>query len=252
MIIDTHCHLDLFLKNPSAFSSVLSDFTKLNLTPQFISMTTDSGQWVDHLTFSKAYPQVHCSLGIHPWYAHNVKFNDLNDLRSLLDTQPVTALGEIGLDFSHEFKPHQDAQLEVFYPQLELAQCFSKPVSIHVVKAHSEMFRALSEYNSYGVIHGLGASLQVAQRYVDLGFKIGVNGVSVRSNARRYHALVKHFGLDHLVLETDFPYVKLPGLVESQLVNVLTVADQLASLLNVSLDTVLQITSQNAHDVFKF
>ncbi len=93
------------------------------------------------------------------------------------------------------------------------------------------MFVLLSSVNVNGVIHGLGASKEVIKKYIDLGFKIGVNGVVFRKNARRYHELVTRFGLEYLVLETDFSHVKIDALNPPDLSDIILVANKIASLL---------------------
>jgi len=162
----------------------------------------------------------------------------------------VVALGEIGLDFSPPYKENRMLQLEVFSQQLNLASCVGKPVSIHVIKAHNEMLSLLSTVSANGVIHGLGASKEIIKRYIDLGFKIGVNGVILRENSRRYHELVICFGLENLVLETDFPHVKIDSLNPPKLGDILLVANKMASLLNISLEEVLNQVVQNTHKIF--
>ena len=155
------------------------------------------------------------------------------------------------MDFSPVYQDTKQLQVETFRAQLNLAEKFSKPISVHVVKAHNELYQSLRSHNLTGIIHGLGSSLQVAQNYVDCGFKIGVNGVLLRENAHRYHALVRHFGIQHLVLETDYPNVKLPGLVKPNLHDIIRVAEQVAKLLNHSFEDVLQQTTANAQQIFK-
>jgi TatD DNase family protein len=133
-----------------------------------------------------------------------------------------------------------------------MALQFNKPISVHCIKAHNDMLRMLAEQPVCGVMHGLGASVPLAQRYIDLGFKIGLNGVLLRCNAVRYHQLVHFFGLEHFVLETDAPNVCLPGRQDSHLMDILQVAQRVAELKNISVDSVLQQTTANAQYIFDF
>ncbi len=251
MIIDTHCHLDSLLKSPADFIDSHSFFREYNLTPQFIAMSVSPDNWSIVLKLSNLYPEIHAALGIHPWYVTTHSRSTLQTLETLLDAEQVVALGEIGLDFSPVYQDNKQLQIEVFDAQLALAEKFGKPVSVHAIKAHNDVYQSLRQHHVTGVIHGLGSSLEVAQNYIHCGFKIGVNGVLLRDNAYRYHALVRHFGIEHLVLETDYPNVRLPGLVKSNLHDIIPVAEQVAKLLDYSFDDVVEITNQNAQQLFK-
>jgi TatD DNase family protein len=214
-------------------------------------MSVSPDNWPIALKLAFLYPSVHAALGIHPWYVTAQSRSSLQSLEELLNAEQVVALGEIGLDFSPAYHHTKQLQIELLEAQLSLAENFSKPVSLHVVKAHNELYQSLREHNLMGVIHGLGSSLEVAKNYVDCGFKIGVNGVLLRENAHRYHALVRHYGLEHLVLETDYPNVRLPGLVKSNLHDTIRVVEQVARLLSLSFDDVLHQTTANAQQIFK-
>lgn len=251
MIIDSHCHLDPFLLSyPSLFSVSLSNETHLELDAYFISMSTSPLDWLPQLELSQRFKHVYCALGVHPWYVQDIDLMSLTWLEELFMTEEVMALGEVGLDFTHPYKEHKALQVEVLVEQLTLANRFNKPVSLHVLKAHNEMLDILSNIPVKGVIHGLGASKELAQSYVDLGFKIGVNGVLKRENARRYHELVRYFGLNHLVLETDFPHVKIAPSEVSLLSDIVLVAEKVASLLNTPVEKVLEKTTLNVQKVF--
>ncbi|MGM0541341.1 MAG: TatD family hydrolase, partial [Pseudomonadota bacterium] len=175
----------------------------------------------------------------------------LDSLEALLNSESVVALGEIGLDFSPAYQQSKKLQIAVLEAQLSLAKKFSKPISVHVIKGHNELYHRLRRSSLTGIIHGLGSSTEVAQNYVDCGFKIGVNGVLLRENAHRYHALVRHFGPKHLVLETDYPNVRLPGLVKSNLHDIICVAQQISVLLDLSFDDVLKVLNGNAERLFE-
>jgi len=251
MIIDTHCHLDSLLESSVDFLDSLSIFQNDHLTPHFIAMSVSPDNWSATLKLSLLYPNIHASLGIHPWYVTAQSRASLQSLEDLLNVECVVALGEIGLDFSATYQHSKLFQMDVLEAQLSLAEKFSKPISIHVVKAHNELYQSLRQRSMTGIIHGLGSSLEVAQNYVDCGFKIGVNGVLLRGNAHRYHALVRYFGTEHLVLETDYPNVKLPGVAKSNLHDSIRVAEQVATLLGLSFDDVLKTLNDNAEQIFQ-
>jgi TatD DNase family protein len=251
MIIDSHCHLDSFLSPPpSHFSILLNNGIHLELDAYFIAMSTSPLDWLTQIELSQRFKNVYCALGIHPWYVQNIDLSCLTRLEKLFMTEAVIALGEVGLDFTHPYKENRALQVEVLVEQLALARRFDKPVSLHVRKAHNEMLGILSNISVKGVVHGLGASKELAQSYIDLGFKIGINGVLKRENARRYHELVRYFGLNYLVLETDFPHVKIASSEVSLLSDIILVAEKVASLLNTPVEKVLEKTTLNVQKIF--
>ncbi|VAW43836.1 Putative deoxyribonuclease YjjV [hydrothermal vent metagenome] len=251
MIIDTHCHLDILLSLPSSnISHLLKSNKNLEFDVSFITMSTSSSNWLKQLELSQRFKHVYCALGIHPWYVQDSSFKSLVLLERLIIENSVVALGEVGLDFTSPYKENKNLQIDLLVEQLILAKRFGLPASLHVRKAHNEMLEILSSIAVRGVIHGLGASKELVRSYIDLGFKIGVNGVVIRENARRYHELVTYFGLKYLVLETDFPHVKIMPLEKPLLSDIILVAEKIASLLNCSLEEVVNKTSLNAQKIF--
>lgn len=243
-MFDTHCHLNSFYPSPNLSSIFHQNYTK------YLAVSTEVDDWLATIEFANKSPNILPAIGIHPWNVQKSFELDLLLLKQLIAQYSISALGEIGLDFGEQFKENKAIQINCFEEQLFLALNNNLPVSLHSVKAHNEMLALLKRYEVKGVVHGLGSSTQVAQQYIDLGLKFGVNGVTVRDNARRYHELVKHFGLEHIVLETDFPNIKLPGLVDSSLDDINTVAKKVADLLKVSVEDVIEQTDYNANQLF--
>lgn len=255
-MFDTHCHLQqLFTNlNNSSLESVhpfADDLEYLCHTKEFfLCVTTDESEWESSLSLAKSYSHVLVALGLHPWFVDNKSIKTLDKLDTLTSSMKASAIGEIGLDFGPSYKKNQAIQIEAFVQQLGIAANYNLPTSLHIVKAHNEALQALKANPVNGVVHGLGTSVEMAERYVELGLKIGVNGVSVRDNAVRYHALIKHFGLQHIVLETDFPNVTLAGQVTAHLFDIQQVAAVIANLLNLSVEEVISETDKNAHQLF--
>lgn len=242
MIIDTHCHLDAFSNQALSI--------QLNPAHRYLTMGTSSQNWQSVCQLSHCYSNVHFALGLHPWFIDDQYQQQLTLLRELLHHNGPVAIGEIGLDFSPQHRVTRDAQSSAFEAQLDLAQQMGLPVSLHVVKAHNEVLKLLSRYPVVGTVHSFAGSIEEAQRYVDRGFKLGVNAIVVRDNARRYHQFVRYFGLQHLVLETDAPNLLLPGRSEARLEDIFVVASQVAALLGLTPAEVIEQTCANARHVF--
>jgi len=242
MIIDTHCHLDQL--SPKQFGS------QLNSNSLYLTVGTAPYDWQKILDLSSQYPNIYPALGLHPWFVDSNWLQDVQQLNAILESNTVQAIGEIGLDYSDKYIQTKPLQLMALEQQLSIAEQRTLPLSLHVYKAHNDLLSLLKQFDLGGVIHGLGSSLQIAQSYIDLGYKLGTNGILVRGNARRYHQLVTHFGIEHFVIETDAPNVLLPGNNEPHLADINTVVAKLSDLTGLSRLQVERITTQNAKQVF--
>ncbi|WP_321326094.1 TatD family hydrolase [Thiomicrorhabdus sp.] len=241
-MFDTHCHLNSYFNTPLDFPDSINSY---------LAVSTQVDDWLDTIKFASQHHNVLAALGIHPWFVKESYGIDLVVLKSLISEYGITAIGEIGLDFNEQYKKSRTIQIQCFEQQLQIAESHQLPLSLHCVKAHNEMLGLLKGCNCIGVVHGLGTSVQIAQQYIDLGFKFGVNAVAVRENAKRYHALIKRFGVEHIVLETDYPNINLPGLVNPSLNDIHVVAKTVANILCVSVEDVIQQTDYNAEQIFK-
>jgi len=236
-LFDTHAHLNA--------CDTFPDYPCLNVT-------TKPEEWGDALDIYRDYPCMYPALGIHPWFVQSNSEDQLLRLSHLLAQRKSYAIGEIGLDFGVKYKINRREQLRVFDAQLVLACEFNLPVSIHVNKAHNDMLRTLKDHvlPKCGVIHGLGGSREVISSYIELGYKIGVNAVACRSNARRYHDMLSYFSLDCFVLESDYPNVIAPSRSCATLDSIHLVASLISNIKEVDLELVYNATFQNASEVF--
>lgn len=247
MLFDTHCHLDLIN------SAVLA--TDLRENQGYLTMSTGLSNWEAVFALSNSFGNVYPAYGVHPWFVMQQPTDVMQQLEWLVNTRPVMALGEIGLDFSPKHHFSREKQLQLFEAQLVVAKQFDLPVSLHVIKGHNETLALLRRYRPLGVVHGLGGSAELAQNYLALGFKIGVNGMVVRPNTPRYSGLVGALGLDALVLETDAPNIPLQsaGLPQSgRLLDIDVVVQRVAELTGSTVANVIDITGHNARQIFRF
>lgn len=241
---DTHCHLAAFQSHDR-----LEDHLFLQCHCQFLSVGTSAKDWDRTLELSKRFPQVYSALGLHPWFVDEDFESALTLLDDYLSSETgIVAIGEMGLDYSSNYRPTQSLQKIAFEKQLLMAQEYHLPVSVHCYKAYNDALSYLKKIPVLGVMHGFSGGAELAQQFVKIGMKIGINGVVLNSNARRYHQMVKGVGLHNLVLETDVPFgANLP---ESNPFDVIEqIAEQVALLLNCSLYEVIDQTGYNAEKI---
>jgi TatD DNase family protein len=102
-----------------------------------------------------------------------------------------------------------------------------------------------------GVIHSFIGNYKIAQRFIDLGFKIGLNGIITYSDS--YNRLIKEIGLENIVIETDAPYLTpapLERYSRNEPSNVKLVAKKIADVLEIKIEKVEEITTKNAKKLF--
>jgi TatD DNase family protein len=198
---------------------------------------------------------VRCAIGIHPNHCGQVSPEDLPRLRHLQADPSVVALGEMGLDYHHQFAP-RDRQKEFFEFQLHLAVELKRPIVIHCREAIDDCLAILRGFpNLTGVFHCFTGSPAEATRILDAGYHIGFTGaVTFKRNdeLRKACALVPP---NRLLVETDSPYLS-PEPVRNQKTNepsfVMHVARMVAQVKGISLEEIDQITTANAQSLFSW
>lgn len=158
-------------------------------------------------------------MGVHPCTAHTFATHPggptalLAALRSLATTGAsagtVTAFGEIGLDYDRLFLCDKGTQLQFFEAQLELAAELDLPLFLHSRAAHEDfsalLRRFLDRLPRRGCVHSFTGTVDEMRQLVEMGFDIGVNGCSLKTEENL--AVVREIPLERLQLETDGPWV---------------------------------------------
>ena len=194
---------------------------------------------------------VYLTLGYHPECANDVMKEDLEYLERQINEnrKKVVAIGEIGLDYYYG-KENQDKQKDLFVNQLRLAKKYNLPVVIHTRDAFNDTYNILKEEGiNKGVIHCFSSSFEVALKFIELGFYLGIGGVVTFKNSKLKDVL-KQVSLDKIVLETDSPYLSPERGKTNEPKNILIIANFLADLYNISLEEVAKITTKNVFELF--
>ena len=202
-LIDTHCHLDV--EEFDADRSVILERCRTAGISQIIVPAIHAAGWGKLLELCKQEIGLYPAIGLHPVYVHSHRDEDLSALEEMLVTEQPVAVGEIGLDFFLT-ELDQQRQLEVFEAQLHIAREAGLPVILHVRKAHDQVLAALRRIRVVGgIAHAFNGSLQQAQQYLDLGFKLGFGGTLTYERSSKIRQLAHDLPLEAIVLETDAP-----------------------------------------------
>ena len=202
---------------------------------------------------AEEFERVFAAVGVHPDDVDSLK--DLSDeealkrLREIAASKKVVAIGEIGLDYFEREAGQKNEEVRKrqkhwFIKQLELAKELNKPVVIHSRDAAEDTYNLLKDFGYYkGVIHCYSYSAEMAERFVKLGLYIGIGGV----------VTVKKIGLASIVLETDSPYLSpVPFRGErNNSGNIKYVVAEIADILGVSMDEVVEATFKNAVKLYE-
>jgi TatD DNase family protein len=254
MWIDTHCHLDAteFGGEQAALSA---DAAQSGVSSIVIpAIATFNFARVAEL--SRQYSNCAYALGIHPLLTPQAEESDLKTLESAiiaaLDDPRFVAIGEIGLDyFVPELKQGalRDKQEYFFAEQLKLAKQFALPVLLHVRRSQDIILKYLRRHTvPGGIAHAFNGSEQQAQRFIDLGFKLGFGGAMTFPRALQIRRLAAGLPLDALVLETDAPDISPAWLhpAHNTPQQIPRIGSVLAELRNLPLEDIARATTDNA------
>ncbi len=197
MIIDAHCHIDLY-PNPK---KVLQDCVKADIT--VLAMTNLPSHFEIGCSHFQSLRKIRLALGMHPLMADSHKKELDLFFRNVSKTSYI---GEVGLDFSKEGISTKDIQLDTFSKILKVISGQKKILSIHSRKAEKEVLDLLIENNIQSAIfHWYSGGLNLIDSIAEAGYFFSINPAMVKSmSGRKIISKVPK----HLVLtETDGPFI---------------------------------------------
>ncbi len=206
-MIDTHAHiyLEQFHKD---LDQVIDDAKEAGVQ-QILMPNVDEDTIDDMMEVEEKYPE-YCTamMGLHPCSVNKHFERSLYLVEEWLNKRPFVAIGEIGTDLYWD-KSSFKYQKEAFCIQVNWAKQKGLPVVIHCRDSIDEtldLLEPLVTSASRGVFHCFTGNQQQADRIIALGFKLGIGGVVTFKNSGLDQTL-KEVPLEHLVLETDSPYL---------------------------------------------
>lgn len=252
MLFDTHAHYDDPQFDPdrdALLTALPQQGVGLVLVP---GCTLDSSRAAVDL--AHAYPHVYAAVGIHPENCHDFVPEHIDTLRRLAAEDKVVAIGEIGLDYYWPENPSKPLQHQTLRSQLELAAELDLPVIIHSREAQGDMLSVLRDYPTVrGVFHCYAGSVEDARTLVRQGWMLSFNGALTFKNARKAPEVVAEIPLEHLLIETDAPYltpVPFRG-KRNHSGYVHLVAERMAQIKNLSVEEVEAATLENGKRLFR-
>ncbi|MGF1911256.1 TatD family hydrolase [Vibrio kasasachensis] len=206
------------------------------------------------LATEAAYPQICRSMmGLHPCYVDGNVEQTLATIHNWFSKHSFIAVGEIGIDLYWD-KTYKTEQEYAFITQLNWAKEMQLPVVIHTRDSIQEtlaLLRKEQDGSLSGVFHCFGGSVEEAKAINDLGFHLGLGGVSTFKNGGM-DQVIPHLDMNYVLLETDCPYLApVPHRGKrNEPAYASLVAHKIAELKVQTVESIIQITDKNATKLF--
>ena len=250
--IDTHVHL-----NADQYEEDLQQVIDRALEAKVEKMVVVG---FDRITIERAmkladdYAFIYVVIGWHPVDAIDCTEADLEWIEKLAAHPKVVGIGETGLDYYWDKSP-KDVQQYWFKKQIQLAKKLNLPIIIHNRDATGDVLRILREENAAevgGIMHCFGGSVETARECIDMNFMISLGGPVTFKNARQPKEVAKEIPLEHLLIETDAPYLAPHPYrgKRNEPAFVTLVAEEIAAQKGLSVDEVALATTENAKKFF--
>lgn len=250
ILFDSHCHL-----TDRAYLTSLDEVVKRaqdNSVKYLLTVGLNIDDSLASIKIANKYPDVYCSVGIHPHDAKSMRDSDMERLEKMTGNPKVKAIGETGLDFYRNYSD-RESQEKVFHMQIDLAQKLGLPMIIHIRAAYPESKVILLEHKYFtGVLHCYSGDTAFAQWALSQGFYISFSG-SITYNNPELKQVAKTVPEDRILIETDAPYLS-PGPMRgkrNEPAYVEYTAQTITQIRNISTEHLAEITTKNTKTLFK-
>ena len=250
-MFDTHAHYndEKFLSAENGQEGIIS-YVLANGLCNILNASTDLEDSRASIALAEKYKQIHAAAGIHPHESGRYPDVDraMAELEELLRHPRVVAPREIGLDYHYNFSEPED-QKKIFEAQLILAKELDLPVIIHDREAHGATMDMLAKVKSEkGIMHSFSGSAEMAKELQRRGYYISFSGSVTFKNAVNLQEAARAVSSDRLLIESDAPY--LAPVPHRRKINhsalMIHTAEKLAELRGVSLEEIIETTTNNA------
>lgn len=211
MLVDSHCHLD-FPDFGDELDAVVARARAAGVG-RIVTISTRMKRRADLIAIAERFPDVFCSIGTHPHYAHEELDVGIDEIVRCTDHPKAVAIGEAGLDYHYDFSP-RDAQERGFRNHIAAARATGLPLVIHSRNADADMASILEQEMGKGafpaVLHCFTGARELAERAIALGLSISFTGIVTFKKSDELRAIAAALPDDRFLVETDAPYLA-PG-----------------------------------------
>jgi len=253
MLVDSHCHLD-FPELSADLDGVMARAHAAGIGTM-VTISTKLREWDKVRPIAEAYPDVWCSVGVHPHEAKAEEGTEQSRILELARHPKVVGIGETGLDYYYEHSPRLE-QRASFRTHCAAARAAGLPLIVHTRDADAETIEILRSESRDGALKGLihcfTASQALADAVLELGFYISISGIVTFKAADALRDTVRSVPLERLLVETDAPFlapVPLRG-KPNEPAFVVHTAKAVAALKGIEPDDLARATTENFFRLF--
>lgn len=253
MLIDSHCHLD-YLQRDNDLEEVVGRARRAGVG-RMVTICTKLSEFAAVRAIAQRFPEVDCSVGVHPHEAGEEGQETPARLVELAALPEVVGIGETGLDYYYEHSA-REAQQVSFRAHIAAARETRLPLIVHARDADEDTVAILEEEHAKGafpgVIHCFTAGPELAEAALKIGFYISLAGIVTFKNAEALRETTRKVPLERLLVETDSPYLApVPKRGKpNEPAYVVHTAACLAELFGVPADALAEATSDNFRKLF--
>ena len=252
-MIDTHCHID-FEEYDKDRDEVISR-AKDKLDAVIVSgIGYESNKGVMNLC-DEYKNFIYPSFGYHPVSSQNCSEEELKLSHSHLieNINNFVAIGEVGMDYFYvKDKALREKQKEIFLSFIEIANEYKVPLLMHVRDCEKKALNIVLEYDDipYVIFHCFSGSSKTARRIMEKD-NYFMSFSTMLCYSKQHQNLIKNISLDHILTETDSPYLAMTKEERNEPVNVVNAVKKISEIQNEDMETVDRITTNNARKIFK-
>ena len=256
-IFDSHAHYD-DEKFDEDRDDVIQSIHNSDVD-KFISAGYSLESSKDAIQLANKYEFIYTTVGISP---NDVKTTlqetmaDIEELEKIINTEKnkkIVGIGEIGLDYYWN-KENKEIQKQAFIKQIELANKLNLPITIHTREAVADTLGILKQHpvNKKGVFHCCPLNRELVKEALKLGFYISFAGPVTFKNSKNAQEIVEMVPNDRMLIETDSPYLAPEPVrgTRNDSRNVKYIAEKIASIKQLQIEGVAEITYQNTLRIF--
>lgn len=253
LFVDTHTHIydhDFDADRAEVVQRALDNGVGVMLLPN-VDASTMAPMMETHEQFPEC---TRVMMGLQPEEVKGDYKQVLAVMEKELEKDIFIGVGEVGLDFYWD-TTFEKEQIDAFETQLDWAKQLSLPLSIHCRNAFGFMACLLEKHQDgglHGVMHCFTGTEEEARVYLELGFHLGLGGVTTYKNCsvRDY---LHNIPLDRIVLETDAPYLSpVPHRGQrNEPAFLVDTAKKIAEIYEMSVEEIAETTTNNAKMLFK-
>jgi TatD DNase family protein len=242
-IFDAHIHLS-DPEYESDIPLIMQSMHKQNIKACCVSMDSDTCK--NTLKLSEQDKNILPFLGIHPEKAQDNPTSVYEMIKE--NKNRISGIGEIGLDRTYVKSDDEwEKQKQVFSKQLDFAEKFQKPVSIHSRKTLDDVFDILSSYKISNILlHWFDGNKKQLKKATDLGIYVSYGPLLVYANDKQ--ALLANTQIDKILVETDGP-VRFSRCFEHKTAQILFLPSVIfcaSRILNITYEETVEILEQNS------